>query len=441
MTSLKKAGAITFLSQAIIFLLGLVASIILARALGPDSRGKYALVLLIPTVMLKAGTLGIEISNVYFSANRKYMLEDIISNSILLSFFLGLILIVTFIILSNSHYFMIFLENNNIILNQIWFVIALLPVLFLIIFLNKILLGRERIIEFNLVDIMRAGLQVILIVIILLLIKSGLSGALIVYASTNILTAIFIIFILKKYSRLKIDLNIKLLKDSFNYGIKGYFGNLAQFFNYRLDMLLVALFLNTTEVGYYAISVGLAEKLWMVPGVISMLLFPRVSYIKNDKASNLTAKVIRNTLPLIILITVLIALVSRVLIQNLFGYEYLSSIAPFMILLPGIFALSIAKILTSDLAGRGRPEFGTFSSIISLLINIPLNLLLIPKWGIKGAAFSSTIAYIVSTLIVLISFLRISNNSLLNILLLQRNDLKNYKHIIKKIFNKDELKI
>ncbi len=96
MNSISKNSAITFSSQILIFVLGLATSIILARALRPKGKGMYTLLILIPTVMLKLGSLGIEAANVYFTGSKKYKIEDIVSNSLLSSILLGSILFLLF---------------------------------------------------------------------------------------------------------------------------------------------------------------------------------------------------------------------------------------------------------------------------------------------------------------------------------------------------------
>jgi len=235
-----------------------------------------------------------------------------------------------------------------------------------------------------------------------------------------------IYFVNKLKQNKRFSLNIALLRESLKYGIKAHLGNIAQFLNYRLDMFLVAYFLAVKELGYYSLAVGLAEKLWMIPGAITTVLFPRISSLSSDEANNLTPKVARITLFTVSSSAIILLFLSRYLIKFFYGVAYLPSVKPFTILLPGIVALSVCKIITADLAGRGRPEFGTFAAYISLGANLPLNLLLIPKWGISGAAFSSTISYVLATLVVFCIFLKVSGNSLVSIVLLKRKDIEKF---------------
>ena len=114
MNSISKNSAITFLSQIFIVALGLITSIILARALGPTGRGIYALIILIPAVMFRLGSLGIEAANVYFTGTKRYEIKDIVSNSLLSSILLGLILIFSFFGISYLDIFQRFLNSNRI---------------------------------------------------------------------------------------------------------------------------------------------------------------------------------------------------------------------------------------------------------------------------------------------------------------------------------------
>lgn len=381
MTNLKKSGLITFLTQVSVFIFGFATSIILARVLGPEGKGIYTLIILIPAVLGMLGTLGIEIANVYFSANRRYKLSDIISNSLISSIGLGLIIILLFWGLSTTNVFQGFLAANNIPLLYLWLAVFMVPIVLLSGFFNRILLGREEIIKFNSVGIFQSVLQLGLIVILLIVLAQGVFGAVLSYIITAICVALLAILFVKRFGKINFSINFGLLKESLRYGGKGYIGNVAQFLNYRLDIFLVAYFLDVAAVGFYVLAVGMAERLWMIPGSIGTVLFPRVSAIKDAQANQLTPKVSRHTLFVVFVLSIVLLVLTRPLIQILFGAAFLSSVEPLMILLPGIVVLSFAKVLTGDLAGRGRPEFGMWAAFASLAVNIPSESAAHPKMG------------------------------------------------------------
>jgi O-antigen/teichoic acid export membrane protein len=436
MNSISKNSAIAFSSQVLVFGIGIITSIILARVLGPAGKGIYTLIILIPMVMLKLGSLGIEAANVYFTGSKKYEIKDIVSNSLFSAIFIGLILILLFSGISHFSIFQNFLNLNQINPLFLWLVVLTIPFSLLFGFLINIFLGREEIIKYNKLNIFRSILQLIAIIVFLIILKKGIFGAVLSYAFTVVIATLLIIFLIRKIAKIKFCLNKSLLKDQTKYGLKAYFGNLAQFLNYRLDMLLIAVFLAPAAVGFYSISVGIAERLWMLPGAIATVLFPRVSSIKDIEANNLTSRVARHTFFIIFIVSLILAFLAKPLIKILFGPAFLPSVLPLLILLPGIIALGGAKTLTADLAGRGKPQFGAYAAFISLAVNIPLNLYLIPKWGIPGAAFASTVAYILATIVVIIAFSKISKKSWTDIIFIKKSDFKFYRNFFLLFKNK-----
>lgn len=438
MNNISKNSAIAFLSQILIFIIGFITSIILARALGPTGKGTYTLIILIPTVILKLGSLGIDVANVYFTGSKKYEIKDIVSNSLFASILLSSILIILFLGIFYLKIFQNFLNSNQINFIHLWVAVLIIPFSLFFGFLRSIILGQEKIIIYNKINIFQNIFQLTSIIILLLIFKQGVIGAIIAYVFTVICVTSLVVLFIKKYTKIYVSYNEKIFKDLVKYGVKAYFGNLAQFLNYRLDMFLVAIFLTPAAVGYYSIAVGIAERLWMLPGAIASVLFPRISSLKNVAANNLTPRISRHTFFFTIFLSLILAILAKPLIKLFFGITFLPSLIPLLVLLPGIIALSVSKVLTADLAGRGKPQYGSYSSFVALVLNVLLNLWLIPRWGISGAAFATTVAYTMSTLLVINFFIKISNKSFFEILVIKKQDLQEYRKILVNIKNRIE---
>lgn len=420
---IAKDSLMTFSTRILLVCFGIITSIILARVLGPAGKGAYALIILIPVLLTKVGDLGVGIANVYFIGKKKYDVSAIASNSLISACVLGAILIAIFLILFG------YLQSNFLKeINSRYLLLAVcaLPFALLVSYFGAILLGENKIWKFNLVNILHSGSLLGLLLILLLIVKGGLFGATLSWMLSAIVTATGCIFLVRKSAKINLFLNFKLFRDSIKFGIKGYLGNVVQVLNYRLDMFFVNFFLGVAFVGYYSIAVLLAETLWYLPGSVGTVLFPKVSSIKPDMANQLSPKICRNTLFITLLGCLLFFALGKVVILVAFGARFLPALRPLQILLPGIAALSIPKVLSFDLTGRGKPLINTYAAVISLAVNIPLNLLLIPKWGINGAAFASTVAYVLAAGIVLFAFLKISKNNLSDTIIIKLSDLKTY---------------
>lgn len=64
-------------------------------------------------------------------------------------------------------------------------------------------------------------------------------------------------------------------------------------------------------------------------------------------------------------------------------------------LLPGVVFLGSAKVLTNEIAGRGYPHYNSINAGLALVLTVILDLMLIPQYGVLGAALASSIAYMV----------------------------------------------
>jgi O-antigen/teichoic acid export membrane protein len=222
-------------------------------------------------------------------------------------------------------------------------------------------------------------------------------------------------------------LNPGLLKESVSLGFRAYLGNVVQFFNYRLDMFVVNYFVGVTNVGLYSIAVTGAELLWYIPQAVATILFPKTAATGAEEAKVFTPKVCRNTFLITLMAALGLSVVSKPLLIVIYGEAYAPSLIPLWLLMPGVVALSINKILCGDLAGRGLLQYGAYSSAISLVATVVCDLLLIPRWGIAGAAVASSISYCIATLVVLFFYVRISGNGLAVVLIPRKEDVAIYR--------------
>jgi O-antigen/teichoic acid export membrane protein len=94
-----------------------------------------------------------------------------------------------------------------------------------------------------------------------------------------------------------------------------------------------------------------------------------------------------------------------------------------LLLLPGMWALGLWKNMTNDVVVRGYPEYKSYTSGISVVVLILLDLLLIPRWGLIGAAVASTLAYMTAAGTALCLYCRVSGFRPRDILLPKVEDL------------------
>jgi O-antigen/teichoic acid export membrane protein len=132
----------------------------------------------------------------------------------------------------------------------------------------------------------------------------------------------------------------------------------------------------------------------MVPDSVSTVFYPRVAGMDRRSADALAPQVSRFTL-LVTAIAAIGLIPAAWLATNVVLPAYGGSLAPFFILLPGIMALSVSKVLAGYIGGLGLPLMVARASVTNLVVNLVANVLLIPGFGILGAAMASLISYVV----------------------------------------------
>jgi O-antigen/teichoic acid export membrane protein len=435
MARFTKDTSLTLVSRVFCVFTGLATSIIIARILGPEGKGVYSLSILLPLLLINFLNLGIGSATVYYTGKREYALKKILGNNLIIGTIISGIAILAGIIII-IFFRELFLEGVPSL--YLFISLGLIPMSLMYIYLINILLGIQKIAKYNLVAISRELFSLILVVIMLVGFKTGVIGGLSARIIATLLAVIIAFWWILKFSGgIVCRLDKDYIKDTTLYGIKAHTGNMLAFLNYRLDMFLVNFFINPLAVGYYSISVGIAERLWLVSRSASTVLFPRISSEKDEKQKKeFTPIVSRNVLFITFVGAIFIYFLSRWAILLLYSEAYLASVRPLQLLLPGIVALSSSRVLANDIAGRGKPILNTYMSVVTVSINIGLNILWIPTFGIEGAALASTVSYIVQTIGRLLIYRKISGNSIIKTVFVQRSDLKLYKRFILSVFKR-----
>ena len=204
-------------------------------------------------------------------------------------------------------------------------------------------------------------------------------------------------------------------REIFRYGLPIYPGTLTGFFSYRIDAYLIAVLIPdpSEPLGFYSMAVGLAEMVFLVPNAVSTIFFPHIASLPQEDADRQVPMVARVTL----LITTAVALLmipGAIAMILILLPAFKSSIPPFLILLPGVVSLSVAKVVGSYMAGIGRPGINSSVAIASFVVNVVANLLLIPPFGIVGAAAASLVSYSFSAVLLTAIAARVTGTSVIS---------------------------
>lgn len=419
----------TFITQVITLILGLFTTIIIARILGPEKRGIYSLAILLPSLLITFSNLGIGTATAFHIGKKKYSLNKIFGNNIIfsvlisaLAIFLGLIVISFF-----GDALFAGIKKEYLFLG-----LLLIPFQIFITLIVSIFWGLQKITEYNFINLLINFIFSALIGILLLGFHLGIKATIIAQIISFLPAGILLFFwVKKKTDGISLKFDKSYFKDSLKYGGKVYLSDLSSFLHYRIDIFLINIFINPLAVGLYSIATAMAEKFWFISTSVARAFFPKVSSETDEnRLKEFTPLVCRNTLFVTFLGIIFVLFISRWIIILLFSEAYLNSIQSFNVLLIGMISISGWNILANDLMGRGRPEINTYLTIGSVILNIILNIFLIPRFGIIGAAWATAISYTILCLCTVIVYSKISGNKIRDVIFIKKTDFKIYKNII-----------
>lgn len=166
---------------------------------------------------------------------------------------------------------------------------------------------------------------------------------------------------------------------------------------YQFDIILLRLLAGDTQTGYYKAALVVAQMMWLFPKTLQALLlhsssnyWSKENYEKLNTVASLASR-------FVLILTGLMAAGLIVLADDFiplyFGSDFVAAVTPMLLLLPGVVGFALARPMIAIGQGSGKLRLLIYATGGVAVINIILNLLLIPLYGAEGAAIATSIGY------------------------------------------------
>lgn len=284
------------------------------------------------------------------------------------------------------------------------------------------LLGRKRVVAYSWIRVLRRTLLLGLVVGTAFVARLSLDVALVLNLVALGATAIAIALVARREGIFSLRPSAPIMGGELSFGSRAIIGSLAERLQFRSDAFLVNLIVSVRATGIYSVTSGLAETLWYVPNALGTVMFSRAVDPKAD-AGRVAAVLTRTTLAVALVTAIPAFILGPRLVRAVYGSQFSDAGVALRLILPGIVAYSVVAILSRYITGRGRPGTGTLILVAGLAVNVACNLILIPVYGINGAAASSSMSYVLTAALTLVVFHRVSDRGWLETLVIRRSDL------------------
>lgn len=385
----QRRGSVIGLSGAryLAAILGLVTGPLMARALGPIGRGELASVTVYAAVATTVASMGVPLALSHAVAKRLYPRPAILAAAVRFSALLVLPSLL-------AAYFVVtwpLADLSGAARTGAFVAVALVPIGVLSSCLLFLLLGEGAL---GSVTAMQVAPVVVLAAATAVLYLTGwltVSAAIAATVSVGLVGAVigWRAVGLRPTGRVP-------FRPILSYGLRGFAGNVATFASITIDQAVIGPVLGTRSLGFYAVAASIASLPYVIGVAIGSRSFAEVAAVNSEQQGETVWRFMRLTLVVTLAAAAGVAILGPLLLPVLYGHEFEPSLTPLLVLLPGSIALSLSATASACLNATGSPGRSTLAELAGFLTTVVGLILVIPRYGIVGAAVLSTAAYCVS---------------------------------------------
>lgn len=395
-------------SKAGVALLALASAALVANVYGQLGLGIFALLRVAPAVFMAVTDPGFSHAVPYLSANRKVGAQSLIGSSILVYLIVGAGQIGLWLLLSP-------LIHQHLLtplpISAVYLAALLVPMQSIMILIVNLL---RACLLYNLAN------SVFLIAEIALVLLAGATAiwfdsgpeALVVLLalSSGIALLMGVVFLVSSGVKGAPYPDKAVVTEGVVFGIKSQIGNAFQILNYRLDHLLLGVFLTPEKVAVYFVATKSVEFFRFFTASIVFVFEPIfAAQVKNDARARVQKMIVPLLLANLVLLSVGV-LLAPLLYPLVFGEWSTDARMPLIILAIGLAISGANSLFGAFFLGQGHPGVTTITSLAGLIVTVVFALALIPTYEIVGAAITSSLAYSAITISYLLVFFRLVGN-------------------------------
>lgn len=357
----------------------------LSSYLGVEQFGSFNFIESYFLIIMALSIFGLDIIMVrQLEGNKKY--EKVLGNGILILLFSSLLFIITSILLAN-----ILVTNDNY--NNI--LIVSLGLIFspLIVFESYyISLNKIRITSF--LKIFSYLIKSILIIYFISK-KYDFEYFIFLIISEYLLSAILILlFFIKEQNKISFKIDLILIKEILGSSFYVFISGIGALIFFRIDLFMIESFLTNYEMGIYTAAFKVLTFFYFIPNIIAQTLYPRIIQIFKSTKVDLTPLKKMYQLTFISGLTTFVFLIlfGDYIVNFLFGNDFEESKTILKILSFNMILISLGSIYSKVIYSSNMEKRLFLRVIMAILINIFLNIILIPIFQLKGVAISTIVS-------------------------------------------------
>src|SRR5690606_15060000 len=187
------------------------------------------------------------------------------------------------------------------------------------------------------------------------------------------------------------------------------------------------------KIGLYGVGLTFAGLVYQIFTAVAPIIFVKSAKSKDPKIASLNIQKLMRVMFVFLLIgSLIISVVIEYVLLIMYGSDFIESSNITRVMLIGVIFYNIFLVLNMDMAGKGKPLLAIYTLLPISLINLALNYLFIQKFGIIGAAVSTSFSMGLASVLYLYFYSREVKISVIQIIIPKKSDWDFIKKIISK---------
>lgn len=380
-------------------LIGFLIDVVISRQLGPEGRGLYTSLLVVPLLVVSFMMMGVRRSAIFHIGKQIY------DDNRTVSAVIHLLMVTSVFAMLVSGFSFLYFKPKGLTLNLVLLATSSIPVRLVLSYASGIYLGKEQFKRSNLINWLPLLLNLGGVIVFVVFLHWSVEGALLALFVSNLMVALLSLKHIFSEFKISFKFDKEIILSLVKLGLGYAIALLIMQLNYRVDILLLQKLSTLDQVGFYSVGVAISDKLWQLPTAMGVVVLSRTANMLDEKALNQSvSRLLRISFVLVLIAAVVLWFVIPYLLPLLFGGKFTPSVAVVRAMLPGILVFVIPRILNSRFAGIGQPKVLIAIFAPALVLNIFLNFLWIPHYGGIGAAWASNVSYAFGAIVLLIVY-------------------------------------
>ena len=374
----------------------LIASILTARLLGVEGKGAFSLFHATVAALTITATLGISQGHIYHVSRTPTLQPYFLSNAAVFAITSGTLVAVGYIIAAAIFRFKVTTGLDHSLVGA---ALIAVPVGLLVSYQRQYFLVLHRFELAKLSGALSQCLPVCGYALVFAFVGRSVAYFAVTYVATQI--ACLAIFSVASFraAPARLQFSGSLARRALSFGWRQYIGDIMLFLTSRLDFFVVMVYLGHKGLGIYAVAVSIAEIAIRLSNEIGTMLFP--IFARGDLNTGKARVALRLVTLLGFAAGLGLGVFGVPFIALLYGPEFAEVAPALRWLLVGTVAWSTINVTWPYLSAAGRPEVGAFVFGGAAVMDLALNLLLLPRWGVIGACVSASASYLAAAAVFL----------------------------------------